>query len=275
MQPLSASAGRLASRHAAALYLTARRLNAPDNVGSEAGHANGATCMHSETADAVAMLDVVIRSRSCVRALRPDPVPRPQLIEILETARAAPSNFNSQPWRVYLLTGEAKRALGKALLQAHNGNTVPPFSPFPQPMPPDCGARVDDFGRRYYSALGIDRSDMAARARQTGRNFVFFDAPVGMIFTINEALTKHSWLDFGLFLQTLILAAQVRGLATCPQVSFVRFQSVIAEQLGLDPEEMVTCGMSLGYADVQAPVNRLNMPREPLEAFTRWVGFDE
>jgi nitroreductase len=231
--------------------------------------------MHSETADAVAMLDAVIRSRSCVRAFLPDPVPRHQLIEILETARAAPSNFNSQPWRVYLLTGEAKHALGEALVQAHTGNTVPPFSPFPQPMPPDCGARVDDFGRRYYSKLGIDRSDMAARARQTGRNFVFFNAPVGVIFTIHGALTKHSWLDFGLFLQTLILAAQVRGLATCPQVSFVRFQSVIAEQLGLDPEEMVTCGMSLGYADVQAAVNRLNMPREPLETFTRWVGFDE
>ncbi|MGA7612038.1 MAG: nitroreductase family protein, partial [Xanthobacteraceae bacterium] len=153
--------------------------------------------MHSETADAVGMLDGLIRSRSCVRSFRPDPVPRPQLIEILETARAAPSNFNSQPWRVYLLTGEAKRALGEALVRAHNGNAVPPFSPFPQPMPPECGARVDDFGRRYYSALGIDRSDMAARARQTGRNFVFFDAPVGMIFTIHEALTKHSWLDFG------------------------------------------------------------------------------
>jgi nitroreductase len=250
-------------------------LNAPDNVGIEADSPNGATCMHSETADAVAMLDAVIRSRSCVRAFRPDPVPRAQLIEILETARAAPSNFNSQPWRVYLLTGEAKHALGEALVQAHSGETVPPFSPFPQPMPPDCGARVDDFGRRYYSALGIDRSDMAARARQTGRNFVFFDAPVGMIFTIHEALTKHSWLDFGLFLQTLILAAQVRGLATCPQVSFVRFQSIIAAQLGLDPEEMVTCGMSLGYADTQAAVNRLNMPREPLETFTRWVGFDE
>src|SRR4029077_20028564 len=175
------------ARRAAALYLTARMLNAPDSIGIEAGPPNGATCMHSETADAAAILDAVIRSRSCVRAFRPDPVPRPQLIEILETARAAPSNFNSQPWRVYLLTGEAKRALGQALVRAHNGNTVPSFSPFPQPMPPDCGARVDDFGRRYYSALGIDRSDMAGRARQTGRNFVFFDAPVGMIFTIHEA----------------------------------------------------------------------------------------
>jgi nitroreductase len=80
---------------------------------------------------------------------------------------------------------------------------------------------------------------MAARSRQTGRNFVFFDAPVGLIFTIDATLTKHSWLDYGLFLQTLMLAAQVRGLATCPQVSFVRFQSIIAEQLGLGAEEVV------------------------------------
>jgi len=225
--------------------------------------------------DATAMLDVVIRSRKSVRAFRPDPVPRGQLVEILEIARAAPSNFNSQPWGVYLLTGNSKRALGEAILQAHIGNTLPPFSPFPKPTPADCGARLDDFGRRYYSALGIDRADMAARAGQTGRNFIFFDAPVGLIFTIDASLTKHSRLDCGLFLQTLMLAAHVRGFATCPQVSFVRFQSVVAAHLGFAPEEMVTCVMSFGYADEQAAVNHLNMPREPLERFTRWLGFDE
>lgn len=112
---------------------------------------------------------------------------------------------------------------------------------------------------------------MAARSRQTGRNFVFF----GPIFTIHSALTRHSWLDCGLFLQTLILAAQVRGLATCPQVSFVRFQSIIDEHLRLDTEEVVACGMSLGYADEQAAVNRMKMPREPLETFTQWFGFDQ
>jgi nitroreductase len=98
---------------------------------------------------------------------------------------------------------------------------------------------------------------------------------VGLIFTIHSALTRHSWLDCGLFVQTVMLAAQVRGLATCPQVSFVRFQSMIAGQLGLGPEEAVACGMSLGYAVEQAAVNALNMPREPLEEFTRWLGFDE
>ena len=230
--------------------------------------------MHSQ-ADAAALLDTVIGSRKSVRAFRPDPVPKQHLVEILDAARAAPSNFNSQPWRVYVLTGEAKRALGDTLLQAHVAQTVPLFSPFPQTNPPECAARVDDFGRRLYASVGVDRADMAGRARVSGRNFVFFDAPVGMIFTIEPALTKHSWLDFGLFLQTLMLAARVRGLSTCPQVSFVRFQSIIAEQLKLGPDELVTCGMSCGYADEEAAVNRLNMPREPLDGFTRWLGFAE
>jgi nitroreductase len=230
--------------------------------------------MHRKTADAVALFDTVIRARRSVRAFRPEPVPKHLLVEVLDVARAAPSNFNSQPWRVYVLTGAAKQALSRAMHQAHVDKTVPPFSPFPQPPPPDTKARVDEFGRRLYGALGIDRTDMAARARQTGRGYLFFDAPVGLIFTIDAALTKHSWFDCGIFLQTLMLAAQARGLATCPQVSFVRFQTIIAAELGLGPEELVTCGMSLGYADGDAPVNRMDMPREPLDGFTRWLGFD-
>lgn len=231
--------------------------------------------MHAGTRDAAVLVDNVIRTRKTVRAFRPDPVPRRQLVEILEMARTAPSTFNTQPWRVHLLTGEAKRALSHAILQAHAANTIPAFAPFPQPPPADCGARQDDFGRRYYAALDIDRADMASRARQTGRNFQFFDAPVGLIFTIDATLSKHSWLDYGLFLQNLMLAAQARGLATCAQVSFVRYRSIIAEQLALLPGETVVCGMSLGYADEQAAVNQLGMPREPLEGFTRWLGFDE
>jgi nitroreductase len=231
--------------------------------------------MKSENTAAADVLDSVIRSRRSVRAFKSDPVPKRLLMEVIETARAAPSNFNSQPWGVHVLVGKAKQALGEAITQAFHSNAAAPFSPFPQPMPADPEARVNEFGRRYYSALGIDRTDMTARAGQTGRNYVFFDAPVGLIFTIHSAMTKHSWLDCGLFLQTLILAAQVRGLATCPQVSFVRFQSVIAEQLGLGPEELVTCGLSCGYEDETAPVNRLDMPREPLDSLSRWHGFDE
>jgi nitroreductase len=215
------------------------------------------------------------QKRTFRAVFRPDPVPGSQLMEILETARSAPSNFNSQPWRVFVLAGETKRALSDAIDQAYVTDKLAPFSPFPQSVPPDCEARVGEFARRYYSALGIERSDKDARTRQTGRNFVFFDAPIGLIFTIDSTLTKHSWLDYGLFLQNFILAAHVRGLSTCPQVSFVRFQSIIADILKLRSEEMVVCGVSCGYADEQAAVNKLNMPRVATEAFTTWRGFDE
>ena len=120
--------------------------------------------MHTETRDAAAVVDTVIRSRKTVRAFRPDPVPQAQLVEIIEVARMAPSNFNTQPWRVHVLAGKAKRALSEAISRVHSANTHAPFSPFPQPPPPDCATRLDDFGRRYYTALGIDRADMASRA---------------------------------------------------------------------------------------------------------------
>ena len=227
------------------------------------------------TPAAVDLLDAVIRARKSVRAFRPDPVPKRLLMEVIAAARAAPSNFNSQPWRVYVLAGKAKASFGDALTRAHGANTTPLFSPFLPETPPEYMARVDEFGRRLYGALSIARSDAAARARQTGRNYVFFDAPVGLIFTTHGALTRHSWLDCGLFVQSVMLAAQVRGLATCPQVSFVRFQSVIADELHLEPDEMVTCGMSCGYEDDRAPVNHLDMPREPLEVISRWLGFED
>lgn len=220
--------------------------------------------------DRAGVVDAVIRSRKTTRAFRPDEVKKSVVMEMLDIARAAPSTFNTQPWQVHVLTGKAKNALGEALVRAHSGNTHPPYAAMPSPTPADCAARQEEFGRRYYSVLGIDRMDMAARSRQTARNYVFFDAPVGLIFTIHATLTKHSWLDCGMFLQNFMLAAQARGLATCPQVSFVRYQSVIADQLKLKPSESVVCGMSLGYPDDDAPLNRMQMPREPIEGFTSW-----
>jgi nitroreductase len=114
--------------------------------------------MKRETGTAIEIVDDAIRSRKSVRAFKSDPVPKCLLMEIVDAARAAPSNFNSQPWRVYLLSGRAKYALSEAITRAYHGDATPPFSPFPQPTPTDCAARVDAFGRRYCSVLGIDRS---------------------------------------------------------------------------------------------------------------------
>lgn len=216
-----------------------------------------------------AVVDTVIQSRKTTRAFRTDEVPNAVVNDMLAIASSAPSTFNTQPWQVHVLTGKPKNALSEALLHAHLGNTQAPYAAMPNPVPPDCAARQEEFGRRYYSVLGIDRIDMAARSRQTARNYVFFDAPVGLIFTIDSTLTKHSWLDCGIFLQNFMLAAQARGLATCPQVSFVQYQSVIADQLQLKPNLSVVCGLSLGYA-YDAPLNRMQMPREPIEKFVTW-----
>lgn len=224
--------------------------------------------------ESIDLVDRIMRSRKTVRAFRKDEVPQALLREILEAARTAPSTFNTQPWRVYVVRGLAKSALSNRLLESHAANTIAAFSPFPDAPPEEITARQGDFGKSYYGTLGIARDDAPARSRQTGRNFEFFGAPIGLLFTIDSALTKHSWLDFGLFLQNLMLAAHVRGLATCPQVSFVRYQAVIADQLGLPAREELVCGMSLGYEDEHAAVNALNMTREPLENFTRWIGFD-
>ena len=197
------------------------------------------------------------------------------MTEIIEVAHTAPSNSNTQPWMVYVLAGDRKRALTEVLLSAHNGNLMPPFAYFPDVLPAVCKQRQDDFGSRYYYALDIDRNDAPARSRATARNFLFFDASVGLIFTIDTRLKKHSWLDCGLFIQNIMIAAKARGLDTCPQVVFARYQPLIAEHLHLPPGHDVVCGMSLGYADEGAAINRLDMPREPIERFTNFLGFSD
>jgi nitroreductase len=229
-------------------------------------------------ADAVnspaAMFDELARRRTTVRAFLPEPVPRDLVVEVLKVARMAPSTFNTQPWRVHVVAGRAKADLTARILVAHDAANLPAFSPFPPVTPEAQVAFQEDFGRRYYGALGIDRADAAARYRQTGRNFAFFDAPVGLFFTTDKSLTRHSWLDCGMFMQTLMLAAHARGLGTCPQVAFLRYESIIAEQLGLGETEAVVCGMSLGWPDGEAPVNHLNMPRQEVEQLAQWHGFD-
>jgi nitroreductase len=221
------------------------------------------------------VVDAVICSRRAIRAFRPEAISRRTIAEILAVAATAPSNSNSQPWMVHVLAGDPKRAFSDALLDAYNRQLMPPFAHFPDALPEACNQRTQDFGLRYYRALGIDRSDAPARSRATGRQFMFFDAAVGLIFTIDARLKKHSWLDCGLFIQNIMIAAKARGLDTCPQVVFARYQPLIAEHLGLPPGHDVICGMSLGYGDERADINRLTLAREPVERFACFLGFPE
>lgn len=220
-------------------------------------------------------VDSVLRARRSVRANMTDPVPRALLEDLLEVASSAPSNSNTQPWQVHALAGAAKASLSAALLAAFHEGTLPPSPHFPDPLPPEYTQRQQDFGARYYQSLGIDVADTASRAQQTARNFGFFGAPVGLIFTIDRRLAPHSWLDLGLLVQNVMIAATARGLATCPQVSFARFHPVIAQHLALGEHELTVCGMSLGYPQREAAVNRIAMPRRPVREFVRFEGFDQ
>lgn len=220
------------------------------------------------------MMEALVRSRTAVRAFSPGPVSKSDVRKILDVARHAPSNSNTQPWFVHVLEGEPKQRFTEAVLRSHEEDALPPSKHFPDDLPAQCRDWQADFGARYYKLLGIDREDVASRYRQTGRNYCFFDAPVGLIFSIDKRLTKHSWLDFGLFLQTLMLVAKSRGLDTCPQVSFVRHEPVIRDFLKLPENQSVVCGMSLGYAQRDAALNRMGMPRAEVDQFATFWGFE-
>jgi nitroreductase len=217
----------------------------------------------------------VVRSRRATRAFKPLPLDR-QLVEgILEDAATAPSGANIQPWRVYVVSGSAKDELADAMLAASRAGSVPAAAHFPDPLPEVFRARLQDFGARYYGSLGIDRNDAPARTRQSERNLSFFGAPVGLLFSIDRRLKHHSWIDLGLFAQNVMIAAKARGIDTCPQVSFAPFHEVIASHLEMAPEEVTAFGMSMGYGDPDAKVNRAPMPRESVRGFARLVGFPE
>ena len=220
------------------------------------------------------VVDAIIRSRRAIRFFTHDAVPRSVIEDILDVARCAPSNSNTQPWRVHVLTGERKKALSEALRHAYAEDAHPPLRHMPDPLPDAMRSRQEAFGMRYYGALGVAKSDVRQRANVTARNFDFFGAPVGLIFAIDSTLTKYSWLDYGIFIQTVMLAARAVGLATCAQVSFARFQNVIADHLGFSSGHEVVCGMSLGFSDEASPVNRIDMAREPVRDFSTFLGFD-
>lgn len=223
------------------------------------------------------IVDDALRSRRSVRAFLPTPVPRETIMEILELASRAPSGSNIQPWRVTVLEGAAKDELVKRLQAAHDDpetskSHVEEYAYYPRRWVEPYQGRRRKIGWDLYGLLGIGKADKLQMHRQHGRNYRFFDAPVGMIFTIDRVLEQGSWLDYGMFLQNLMIAARARGLDTCPQAAFTQFHRIIAEYLALPPEQMVVCGMSLGYEDKTAVENQLATEREPLAG---WVKFME
>jgi nitroreductase len=226
--------------------------------------------------DRAAVVDAAITSRRSVRAFLPTPVPREVVEQILAVAARAPSGTNTQPWQVHVLTGAARDALCDEVQAAFDdpaqaAQHTEEYAYYPSQWVSPYVDRRRKVGWDLYGLLGIGKSDKARMHAQHARNYRFFDAPVGLMFTIGRVLQQGSWLDYGMFLQGVMVAARARGLDTCPQAAWTPFHRIVARHLALPPEQMLVCGMALGWADPDAPENRLVTEREPVAGFTRFL----
>lgn len=228
-----------------------------------------------------ASVEAAITSRfSCRAFLRDKPVPRAALEQILEVASRAPSGTNTQPWRVYVLQGASRDGLVDKVSAAHDAIYADParaaeyreeYDYYPRKWVSPYIDRRRENGWGLYGLLGIAKGEKDKMHAQHHRNFSFFDAPVGLMFTMDRVLERGSLVDYGMFLQNIMVAARAHGLHTCPQAAWNGFAKIILPHIGAGPDEMVVCGMALGYADLSAKVNTFHTPREASSSFTRWL----
>jgi nitroreductase len=234
------------------------------------------TRLSAFTAEQTAAVDAAITSRRSMRAFLPTPVPRSMVQDILRVASRAPSGTNTQPWKVYVLTGASLASLASKLCAVFddphaNAAHSEEYAYYPSEWRSPYVDRRRKVGWDLYGLLGIGKGDKHRMHAQHGRNFRFFDAPVGLMFTIDRVMQQGSWLDYGMFLQNVMVAARARGLDTCPQAAFNQFHQIILEHVQAPEHEMLVCGMSLGYADMTAIENTLQAQREPVEGFARFL----
>ena len=229
------------------------------------------------TPESVAAVDAAITSRRSIRRFLPTPVPREQIEQILAVAARAPSGTNTQPWRVHVLTGERRQQLCDQVLAAASQSDpskryTEQYDYYPSEWVSPYIDRRRKVGFDLYGLLGLGKDNKAGMQMQQARNFLFFDAPVGLVFTIDRVMGRGSLLDYGMFLQSVMVAARARGLDTCPQAAWNHYHSVVLPLLGLDPEkQMMVCGMALGHADPEAIENTLLTEREAVSGFTTFL----
>lgn len=227
----------------------------------------------SQDHTAITVIDSVMRGRHSVRAFLPRPVPREMIAEILAIAARAPSGTNIQPWHVHVLTGTARDTLVDRVCAAHDAgdrSQPPEYAYYPREFFEPYLGRRRKLGMELYRLLGIQKGDTARMKAQYRKNLRFFGAPVGLIFSIDRRMGKGSWLDFGMFLQNIMLAARARGLDTCPQAAWTDYPRTIAEVLSFGEQEQLVCGMALGYADPDAIENTLATDRVALDEFVKF-----
>ena len=222
-------------------------------------------------------VEEAIVSRRSIRRFLPTPVSQDVVAHLLDVAARAPSGTNMQPWRVHVLTGAVKNDVANAVHAAHQAGAEDAHSGeykyYPETFFEPYLSRRRKVGWDLYNALGIEKRDTAAMRAQHGRNFLFFDAPVGIICTIDRRLEIGSWLDYGMFLQNIMVAARGVGLDTCCQAAFSITHKILRKHIPLEDNEIVVCGISLGVADPNAPENALVTEREPAGQFSTFAGF--
>ncbi len=225
-------------------------------------------------------VDAAITSRMSARAFTQQAVPRALLEQILEVSSRAPSGTNTQPWKVYVLQGASRDGLVEKICTAHDAVRANPelannykeeYDYYPtQWISPFIDRRREN-GWSLYGLLGIGKADKDKMHAQHQRNYKFFDAPVGLMFTVNRVMGRGSLLDVGMLLQNVMVSARGHGLHTCPQAAWNGFANIIMPHIGAGEDEMLVCGMSLGYADETDKVNTFHTPRVPAAEFTTWL----
>jgi nitroreductase len=227
-----------------------------------------------------ASVDAAMLSRYSNRAFLPKPVERTLLQNLLQVAARAPSGTNTQPWKVYVLQGAKKDALVSQVCAAHDALAADPslaaqykepYDYYPEKWVSPYIDRRRECGFGLYGVLGLGKGDKAGMHAQHQQNFKFFGAPVGLMFTMDKVMGRGSLVDYGMFLQNIMLAARARGLHTCPQAAWNGFGSIVMPHIGAADNEMLVCGMSLGYADEGALVNTFATTRVDAQEFTTWL----
>ena len=215
-----------------------------------------------------------VAARFSARAFLPEPVPASRIRRILDRARRTPSGGNLQPWHVYVVAGKKLQELIHRLYissAAHPRGEPPEYNVYPPDLHEPYRSRRYRCGEDLYAALGIPREDKPARLRQFAKNLQGFGAPMVLFFTIDRAMGRNQWAHLGMFMQTVMLLAVEEGLHTCPQEAWSAFHSTVAEVIGMPEDQMFYCGMAIGHADPDHPVNQWRTERAPLEEIATFL----